>query len=228
MLWHVALEVVGWAGAGIVLLGYVAFSLGWIPNGKRYQTANFVGATLATIYVFAKSAWPSVFVNLVWGAVALAVLVRMLAGAYARRRTEQALASHTLEEAVPILAQPINLVETMTSSIPIVAVPGPVPVTPNVEGHLLEAIEHIEKTPTSEITVQDAWEHSAEIDQLIEHYEQEIEEARDHYVHEVGEVHDQYQHDVDEVRDQFEHEVESLRAQAEEQLQRIAGDGSGE
>ncbi|MFZ7087339.1 CBU_0592 family membrane protein [Curtobacterium sp. RRHDQ10] len=79
----VVIESLGWFGAVTILVGYLLFSAGRLPNGVVYQTVNLVGALAITVNVAAHHALPSTLVNGIWAVIAAVVLVRMWA---ARRR----------------------------------------------------------------------------------------------------------------------------------------------
>jgi hypothetical protein len=67
-------EVVGWAGAGSLLLAYGLLSAKRIDAGAGYQVLNLAGALGLAANAVAHGAWPSASLNLVWlliGAVAL-------------------------------------------------------------------------------------------------------------------------------------------------------------
>jgi hypothetical protein len=70
-------EVSGWFGALAVLAGYVLFSLGWIQNGKLFQTTNLAGAAAMIVNSSYHGAWPSVATNIAWCAIAAVALVRL-------------------------------------------------------------------------------------------------------------------------------------------------------
>jgi hypothetical protein len=72
---QIVVEVVGWAGALLILLGYLLISAGKL-NGQSplYQWMNIVGAAGFVINGWWHDAIPSTVLNVVWmgiGAVAL-------------------------------------------------------------------------------------------------------------------------------------------------------------
>ena len=72
---QIAVEVVGWAGALLILLGYLLISAGKL-TGKSpvYQWMNIVGAAGFVINGWWHDAIPSTVLNVIWmgiGAVAL-------------------------------------------------------------------------------------------------------------------------------------------------------------
>ena len=58
----VAAEVIGWAGAGCLLLAY--------------QLLNLAGAAGLTVNAVVHHAWPSAALNLLWAAIGIAALAR--------------------------------------------------------------------------------------------------------------------------------------------------------
>lgn len=86
------IAILGWLGAGVILAGYGAFSLGRLPNGPLYQLTNLVGAICISMNVAAHGAYPSAIVNGVWAVIAAFVLIRMARGPAARRRADAAAA----------------------------------------------------------------------------------------------------------------------------------------
>ncbi|MET3809941.1 hypothetical protein [Arthrobacter sp. UYEF3] len=70
-------ECSGWFGALAVLAGYTLFSLGRIPNGRTFQSANLVGAMALLVNGAYHNAWPSVAANIAWFAIAATALIRL-------------------------------------------------------------------------------------------------------------------------------------------------------
>ena len=72
---EIAVEVVGWAGAALILLGYLLISAGKLTGQSlTYQAMNIVGAAGFVINGWWHRAIPSTVLNVVWmgiGAVAL-------------------------------------------------------------------------------------------------------------------------------------------------------------
>ena len=74
----VAIEIIGWIGAALILVAYLMLSAGRLPSRSvAYQGMNFVGA----ICFVANSGWngavPSATLNVIWALIALSVLVRL-------------------------------------------------------------------------------------------------------------------------------------------------------
>jgi hypothetical protein len=78
MTLHIAIEIVGWAGAGLILLAYLLLSAGRLEaRSVTYQGLNLVGAIAFVINSGWNGAIPSAALNVVWAAIALFALVRM-------------------------------------------------------------------------------------------------------------------------------------------------------
>ena len=75
----IAIEVVGWIGAGLILLAYLLLSAGRLPaRSPAYQGLNLVGAIAFVINSGWNGAVPSAALNVVWAAIAIFALVRMV------------------------------------------------------------------------------------------------------------------------------------------------------
>jgi len=73
LLW----EVAGWAGAVAILGAYLGVSMGWLKAGRRFQTANLVGACAFIVNGAFHEAWPSVVTNIAWFLISALALFRM-------------------------------------------------------------------------------------------------------------------------------------------------------
>lgn len=73
LLW----EVAGWAGAVAILGAYLGVSMGWLKVGRRFQTANLLGACAFIINGAFHGAWPSVVTNVAWFLISAVALIRM-------------------------------------------------------------------------------------------------------------------------------------------------------
>lgn len=73
---RIAVEVVGWAGAVLLLAAYGLLSSGHLakPN-VVYHLANLVGAIGLMVNAAWHRSWPPVVVNLVWLGIAVGALV---------------------------------------------------------------------------------------------------------------------------------------------------------
>lgn len=64
---NIIVDVMGWLGAGLLLLPYYLISQGRLKaQSKAYQVMNVVGSMLVIVNTAYYLAWPSTFVNLVW------------------------------------------------------------------------------------------------------------------------------------------------------------------
>ena len=74
-----AVDVVGWAGALLLLLSYGFISSGhWRAQGRTYQLANAAGSFCLLANNAWHQAWPSMFVNGVWIIIASVSLARVV------------------------------------------------------------------------------------------------------------------------------------------------------
>ena len=76
---EMVIEIAGWVGAVLVLAGYVLVSTGRLEGRSvAFQVLNLVGA----LGFIANTAWhgaiPSMALNIVWSAIALYTLARIL------------------------------------------------------------------------------------------------------------------------------------------------------
>jgi hypothetical protein len=79
---EIVVEVAGWVGAGLILLGYLLISTGKLTGqSSTYHWINLAGAVGFTINGWWHGAIPSAALNVVWGAIAVYALTRL-----ARRR----------------------------------------------------------------------------------------------------------------------------------------------
>ena len=74
----VLIEIVGWAGAALILLGYALVTSGRItPRSLAYQLMNVFGAIGFIINSGWNGAIPSVALNVVWLFIAIFGLLRL-------------------------------------------------------------------------------------------------------------------------------------------------------
>ena len=77
IVWGV--ELAGWLGAAALLGAYVLVSSGiLVPRGRAFQLLNLGGAAGLVINGAWHAAWPSVGLNVVWIAVGLVALTRLI------------------------------------------------------------------------------------------------------------------------------------------------------
>ena len=76
---RVLIDLLGWIGAGGLLLAYGLVSAGRLPGkGAVFQLMNLTGAALLAVNTAYHGAWPSAVLNIIWigiGGVTLANLV---------------------------------------------------------------------------------------------------------------------------------------------------------
>lgn len=77
-------DLIGWVGAIGILIAYGLLTVGrWESVSLRYQGANALFAGALVVWAISISAWQSALLNIVWAAVGLVGVVRIL-----RRRTD--------------------------------------------------------------------------------------------------------------------------------------------
>lgn len=78
-------EIAGWLGGGLILLGYVLVSSGRLEGRSvAYQLLNLVGSAGFIVNAAWHGALPPMALNVIWCGVALIALARILL--YRRRR----------------------------------------------------------------------------------------------------------------------------------------------
>ena len=71
----IAIEVIGWAAAALILGAYILLSLGKLePRGYVYQWMNVIGAGGFVVNSGYNGAIPSAALNIVWAAMGLFTL----------------------------------------------------------------------------------------------------------------------------------------------------------
>lgn len=75
----VLVDIIGWIGAAALLVAYALVSTRRVEGDSTvYQTMNLVGSVLLIVNTVHYGAYPSSFLNLVWGAVAIYALRKTL------------------------------------------------------------------------------------------------------------------------------------------------------
>ena len=78
-LWAILVEVLGWYGLGTVVLAYALVSLSFVSaNSYVYQLLNLNGAFGLGIVAFVKRAYQNGVLNIVWAAIAIIALLRLI------------------------------------------------------------------------------------------------------------------------------------------------------
>ena len=76
----ILIEVVGWTGAGLILLAYLLLSLGKLTGQSAlYQGMNVVGAAGFVVNGWWHGALPSATLNVIWLLIGAFALVRIQA-----------------------------------------------------------------------------------------------------------------------------------------------------
>ncbi len=74
-------ELIGWFGAGLLLLSYALLSLKKVTAFQfQYQAINIVASSCLLINAISNKAYPFVLLNLIWTLVAAYVLFRIVLG----------------------------------------------------------------------------------------------------------------------------------------------------
>jgi hypothetical protein len=85
---EIAVEVAGWAGASLILLGYLLITAGKLTGQSAvYQWINVAGAAGFIVNGWWHGAIPSAALNVVWMLIGAVALLRIAAK---RRRTAEA------------------------------------------------------------------------------------------------------------------------------------------
>ncbi|MEJ3748427.1 hypothetical protein WEI85_34720 [Actinomycetes bacterium KLBMP 9797] len=71
-------EILGWTGAGVLLVAYALLSARRITAGAGYQLLNLAGSVGLAVNGVAHSAWPSTTLNLIWATTAALTLPSLL------------------------------------------------------------------------------------------------------------------------------------------------------
>lgn len=79
-------EILGWAGAGCLLLAYALISTRRLAVDRAYQLLNLAGSLGLAVNGIVHRAWPSTALNLLWIAVGLAGIINTGAAITARSR----------------------------------------------------------------------------------------------------------------------------------------------
>jgi hypothetical protein len=73
-----AVDIVGWLGAGLLLLAYGLVSFQKLrASSGHYQLLNAAGSCFLIVNTFYYRAYPSAFVNLIWIIIAVVASYRM-------------------------------------------------------------------------------------------------------------------------------------------------------
>ncbi len=76
---EITIEIVGWLGAGLILLAYALLTAGRLKaQSFAYQGMNVVGAAGFVVNSGWNGAIPSAALNVVWAAIGLIAILRLL------------------------------------------------------------------------------------------------------------------------------------------------------
>lgn len=101
--------------ATVILSAYLALSMGWVKAGRRFQTANLLGACAFIINGAFHEAGPSVVTNIVWFLISAVALLRMRS---AGQPPEAAVDILTVQfPGVPDTTGHLAVVEALTGSV---------------------------------------------------------------------------------------------------------------
>lgn len=74
----IAIEVIGWTGAVLVLAAYIGVSTGRISGTSiLFQWLNASGAALFVVNTWWHGAFPSMVLNIIWSIVGFVTLIRI-------------------------------------------------------------------------------------------------------------------------------------------------------
>jgi hypothetical protein len=75
---EIAVEVVGWAGASLILLAYLLLSMGRLTGQSvTYQAMNVAGAAGFIVNGWWHGAIPSAVLNVIWMLIGAVALIRL-------------------------------------------------------------------------------------------------------------------------------------------------------
>lgn len=70
-------QLIGWIGSLMLIFAYFLLSQGKVKGGNvGYQLLNLLGALFIGVNVYAQEAWPVLFLESVWAAIAVAALAK--------------------------------------------------------------------------------------------------------------------------------------------------------
>ena len=71
------IDILGWIGAALLLYAYARVSAGrWSGQSRVFQYFNIAGSLLFIVNSGYHGAYPSMFVNIVWAGIGLAMLFK--------------------------------------------------------------------------------------------------------------------------------------------------------
>jgi hypothetical protein len=77
---HIAIEIVGWAGVGLIILAYGLLSFDLLDNHSGiYQIMNLLGSVGIVINSLVKKDYQPAALNIVWATIAIFALLSLAA-----------------------------------------------------------------------------------------------------------------------------------------------------
>jgi len=75
----ILINIAGWYGAIATLGAFILVSYGYLsPHDYFYQLLNLSGAIGLGILCYSKRAYQPLFVNIIWAAIALSVIIHLI------------------------------------------------------------------------------------------------------------------------------------------------------
>ncbi len=76
----ILIDIVGWVGAAALLVAYTLVSTRRVEgDSTAYQQLNLVGSVLLIVNTIYYGAYPSAFLNVVWGGIAIYAIRKAIA-----------------------------------------------------------------------------------------------------------------------------------------------------
>ncbi len=76
---HLAVEVIGWAGVGIIILAYLLVSFGTVDAHQGlYQILNLIGSLGVITHSIVKRDYQPAILNVVWALIAVFALLSLV------------------------------------------------------------------------------------------------------------------------------------------------------
>ena len=79
----ILIDIVGWVGAAALLVAYALVSTRRVEgDSTAYQQLNLVGSVLLIVNTIYYGAYPSAFLNVVWGGIAIYAIRKAIASSW--------------------------------------------------------------------------------------------------------------------------------------------------
>jgi len=70
-------QILGWFGTLLILFAYFLVSFKKIDvHSRQFQLMNLIGALTLGVHVYYQKSWPALFLEIVWGGIALISLCK--------------------------------------------------------------------------------------------------------------------------------------------------------